>query len=411
MNKLSVKRLALVSVVFLFNGVLALRTPVVFFRFLFWFFIVSILTDAVLLAVTGYGMRITVKRRHPGRVDEGERIEIETEIENTGAAPVFNIVIEDDVSCAPEAQRIQRAGFDYLPQGYPMVVRYGCACEVRGKYTLGPCRLYRSDFLGLFTFSRILRDTGSTIYVYPRIFRIGRFPPMMKGTAPWFGIGATRSSGGDDEFFGVRDYRSGDPVRSIHWISTARRNKLIVKEYQQQNFFRATIVFNMSQESNLGEGRESVAEYIARIAASVAKHLIDNDIAVEVVAHTQEIVHIPSNKGAEHLEEILKFLAVAQPESNVSIEEIFREFIRFIPDDSNLIVIMLDRDWDTFLSYAAAGRRNVSLVPLILLSSSFVTGYARTETLLRAKVKFAERGDISPLVFSAGEDLERNFSS
>ncbi|HQJ15642.1 MAG TPA: DUF58 domain-containing protein [Candidatus Omnitrophota bacterium] len=411
MDRFSIKRLALVGVVFIFNGVLVLRTPVVFFRFLFWFFMVSVLIDAVGLAVTRYGMRVTVKRRHPGRVDEGDRIEIEIEIENTGAAPVFNTVIEDCISCAPEAQRIQRAEVDYLPSGYPMVVRWRCACEARGRYALGPCRLYYSDFFGLFTFSKILPDTESQIYVYPRIFRINKFPPMMKGTAPWFGIGASRSSGGDDEFFGVRDYRSGDPVKSIHWISTARRNKLIVREFQQQNFFRATILFNMSGESNLGEGRESVAEYIARIAASVSKHLLDNDIAVEVIAHTQEIVHIPSNKGAEHLEEILKFLTVAQPESNVSLAEIFREFMRFIPDDSNLIVIMLDRDWDVFLTYATAGRRNVSLVPLILLSSSFVTGYERKETLLRAKVKFAEHGDISPLVFSAGEDLERNFSA
>lgn len=410
MEKSSLKRLVLFGIIFLFNAILALRTPVPFFRFLFWVFVAAALVDTLLLVVTLSAMRITVRRSHPGRVDEGDVIEFEVEVENTGRVPLFNIVIQDDLACASAGARIQHAAIDYLPVGYPMLVRYGCACERRGKYTLGPCTLFFSDFFGFFTFGQSLPGTESVIYVYPRLFRIDRFPQMMKGTAPWFGIGATRAGGGEDEFFGIRDYRPRDPVKSIHWISTARKNKLIVKEFQQQNFFRATIVFNLSQESNLGEGRNTVAEYIIRIAASVSKYLLDNDIAVEVIAHTQEIVHIPSNKGAEHFEEILKFLTVAQPESNVSLAEIFREFMRFIPEDSNLIVIMLDRDWEAFLSYAAAGRHNISVVPLILFASSFVTGYERKESLLRAKVKFAEHGEMSPLVFSAGEDLERNFS-
>jgi uncharacterized protein (DUF58 family) len=248
------------------------------------------------------------------------------------------------------------------------------------------------------------------MYVYPRMVTINKFPSLMKGTAPWFGIGSTRSGGGDDEFFGIRDYRPQDPMKSIHWISTARKNKLIVKEFQQQNFYRATIVFNLSQESNLGEGRDSVSEYIIRLAASVSKYLLDNDIAVEVIAHTGEIVHIPSNKGAEHLNEILKFLTVSRPESNVSIAEIFKEFMRFIPEDSNLIVIMLDRDWETFLTHATAGRHNISLFPLILLASSFVTGYQRQETRVEAKIKFVQKLDLNALVFSAGDDLARVFS-
>ncbi|HNQ49877.1 MAG TPA: DUF58 domain-containing protein [Candidatus Omnitrophota bacterium] len=409
MKKNGVKRRVLAGIVIIFTGILALRVPIPFFNFLFWFFLGSLFMNMAAAAAMYHGARVTVKRTHPVRVDEGDLFEVTAEIENTGFVPAFNIIVEDILSCAPADKRLPRAAIDYLPAGYPVTVHYGCVCEMRGRYELGPCTLIFSDFLGLIFFTRVV-PALSVMYVYPRMFRIKKFPQLIKGTAPWFGIGATRSSGGDDEFFGTRDYRPRDPIRSIHWISTARKNRLIVKEFQQQNFYRATLVFNLSQEANLGEGKETVSEYIIRIAASVSRYLLDNDIAVEVVAHTGEIVHIPSNKGGEHLGEILKFLTLARPESNVSIAEIFKEFIRFIPDDSNLIVIMPDRDWETFLTYATAGRRNISLFPFILLSSSFITGYQRPETLVRAKIRFAQQLELNPFVFSAGDDLEYIFS-
>ena len=43
--------------------------------------------------------------------------------------------------------------------------------------------------------------------------------------------GSSRSLSGTDEFRGIRDYRSGDAVRSIHWPATARLERLVVKEW------------------------------------------------------------------------------------------------------------------------------------------------------------------------------------
>jgi uncharacterized protein (DUF58 family) len=408
MGSISVKRWLMFGLFFVFDAILALRTSIPFFSFLFWFFVSIVFLSALFMYVAWYGLRVTIKRVHTDRVDENEVFEVDVEIENISNIPVFNLILEDNLSCAPQVLQKQYTAVDYLPFRYPILVRYTCVCEKRGGYRLGPCVAFVFDILGLFFLKKVLPET-SDVYVYPKLFHIEKFPALTKGTVPWFGIGTTRSSGGDDEFFGTRDYRSGDTIKSIHWISTARQNKLIVKEFQRQNFFRATIVFNLAHESNLGEGKETVAEYIIRIAASVSRYLLENDIAVEVIAHTGEIVHIPSNKGGEHLNEILKFLTLAQPQSNISIGEIFEEFLPYIAEDSNLIVIMLDRDWEIFVGHAGAARRNVSILPLILLASSFVSAYNRPEILTKAKVKFAQKLDMEPLVFSAGENPENNF--
>jgi uncharacterized protein (DUF58 family) len=233
---------------------------------------------------------------------------------------------------------------------------------------------------------------------------------MVKGNAPWFGIDAARRAGGDEEeFFGIRDYHEGDPLKTIHWISSARRNKLIVKQFQRQSYFRATIIFNLEKEEP-GVMRESASEYVIRIAASVAKYLLSRDIAVEMIAHTGEVFQLPSNKGVEHMEEILKFLTVASCDSEVGFAEVFQEFYRYIPAFSNLIVIMQDKDWDAFLSVMSQEKKDLGIVPVILISSSFLYEYETSEYAAQLKVKLYNKFNFDPIIVSCGDNLEVVFS-
>ncbi|MFT7220716.1 MAG: hypothetical protein ACI8Z1_002336 [Candidatus Azotimanducaceae bacterium] len=63
------------------------------------------------------------------------------------------------------------------------------------------------------------------------------------------GVNATWSIGESDEFASLRDYRDGDPIRKIHWASTAKRNKPVVKEFQDEFFVRQGLVVDNSTEA------------------------------------------------------------------------------------------------------------------------------------------------------------------
>jgi uncharacterized protein (DUF58 family) len=227
---------------------------------------------------------------------------------------------------------------------------------------------------------------------------------------PWFGIETTHVSGDEDEFFGVREYKEGDPIKRIHWISTARKRRLIVKEFQRQSFQRATIIFNLEKDKNFGEGKECIAEYAVKIAASVARHLIRAGVSAEIIAHVGEIVHIPFNKGPEHLEDIMRFLAIAQAESMVSLAEIFEEFSRYISNDSSLIVIMTDDDWKYMPAILALENRNVSLIPLILIGSTFLYASDGHRITKETKMILHESFNFNPKFFSRGDNLEEVFA-
>lgn len=408
MLKISLKKWAFLSIIIIFNLIIALKTSMEFFYFFFWF-LLSVVAVSFLWVMTGYfGTELSLIRKTTSKLEEDDILEIETIIDNKGFLPAINFVLEDRLPCAGPQEKEKRISLEYLGGGSTKNLKYRCSCPQRGRYELGPFYIYFFDPWGLFYLKKAC-SIYSELYVYPRTFNIKKFPSLMKGIAPWFGIEASRVSGDEHEFYGIREYKAGDPIKKIHWFSTARKNRLIVKQFQQQVFFRATIIFNLNKERNFGTGKESVVEYTVKIAASVAKYLIERNVSLELIAHTGEMVHIPFNKGSGHLEDIMKALATAQAESNVSLDEIFQEFSAHIPSDSSLIVIMLDKDWEFLSALLSLSVRNISLVPLILASASFLHAPRRQGIKELDSPKLPQVFNFAPIFFSCGENLEQSF--
>jgi len=410
MAKLLLKKWILFLIITVFSFIIGVNTSIVFFHLFFWFLLCFIAINLIWLTVEYFGIRLYLNRKIVNKIDEDGLLEIETLIENKGFLPAFNLVLEDNITCAGPQERKRLFLIEHIGMGSSLNIKYNCICPQRGKYSLGPFSIYIFDPFNLFFLKKTYYNY-SELYVYPRTFNIKKFPNLVKGILPWFGIDTIRVSGDEDEFFGTREYKEGDPLRRIHWISTARKNRLIVKEYQRQSFFRATILFNLEKEKNFGKGKERVAEYIIKIAASIAKYLIERGVSLEIIAHAGELVHIPFNKGPEHLEDIFKFLTIAQAQSGVSIGEVFEELSRYLPGDSNLIVITLDRDWKDLLAMLPLEKRNIALIPLFLISSSFLYSIEKQkqEVIKDIEIKLSQKLNFSPIIVSWGDNLEEVF--
>lgn len=390
--------------------IIALRTGREFFYFFFWFLVsFAAVTFIWLLIQYLYLKKVYLTRRAPGKIEEDDILQVETVINNANFFPLLNVVIEDYLACAVYPDRQKRTLFGYLRKRSSVTLKYSCRCPQRGRYKLGPFSIYIFDPWGLF-FLKKNYFIHSELYVYPRPFNIREFPPLVKGTAPWFGIETSHVSGDEHEFYGVREYRQGDPVKRIHWLSTARKNRLIVRQFQQQSFCRATILFNLNKENNFGRGKDTVAEYTVKIAASAAKHLLERDVSLEVIAHAGETAHIPFNKGPGHLEGIFKLLAGAQAESRVGIDDLFREFSSLIANDSSLIVIMPDKDLEYLYPMLSLKIRNISLIPLILVTSSFLGSFDKTGFREDMRIKLPSRASFTPIFFFCHDRLEENFA-
>lgn len=403
------KRSFLLLVFILLTLVISLRTYIPAGFFLFYFFLIFAILDFFYLLVFYKALNLSITRKIPSLIDEDNVINFEIVVLNKGKLVISNLIIKDHYPFEEGTDAVKTMLIDYLPLGSTVRIRLKTVSFKRGKYNIGPVFVYLYDFFGLYAFKKIL-PVYSEIYVYPKTFLIKNLPELNRGVSPWFGIESSRTSGEFDEYFGIREYKPGDPMKNIHWLSTVRNNKLIVKQYQHQSYFRVTLIFNLEPGRNFGEGRESVIEYMIKIAASVIKYLLERNISVEIISHSKEFVYIPFNKGKEYLEDIMKFLAIAVPESKVSLGEIFQDYSSYISDNSSLICIMLDKDWAYLPYMLPLCKRNVLLVPIILMSHTFIQSFEKKDMLVDAKEKIAQVFNIKPIIVSKGDNLAELFS-
>jgi len=164
----------------------------------------------------------------------------------------------------------------------------------RGLNEIGDMWLESDYPFGLFRRRR--RVTGLVGLVFPRVFEIyGRqASPAVRAEE----ISLPRRGAGDD-FYGLREYGSGDDARLISWKLTAKAGKPLVKEYAEQVGNRITITV---EDAEGPESERQISE-----AASLAKYFID--AGADVRLRTPEAT-VAFGHGLIHLSLIFKTLAL-----------------------------------------------------------------------------------------------------
>jgi uncharacterized protein (DUF58 family) len=155
--------------------------------------------------------------------------------------------------------------------------RYQVRPDARGKYVIGPLRVRVADSFGLVEINRAFAST-SALTVTPRIIALSR--PSLAGT--WLGGDDGRRSiaaSGDDDV-APRAYAEGDPLRRVHWRSTARYGELMVRREEQHYRNTASLFLDTRR---LAHGTSGLFELAVSAAASVGVHLAGGGVNAQLV--------------------------------------------------------------------------------------------------------------------------------
>lgn len=250
---------------------------------------------------------VTARRTHPASTHEGDTVQLSIAVRANGFRPRFMIEVHDRLPFAENAPGSPMAYFDRV-KGHAEVT-LAVRCELRGEHELGPLSLETAYPLGIRRARRDLSGSGGKILVYPRPFPIASLPLVGASQSPFLGMRAASMTGDSEHFFGVREYRHGDNPRNIHWAATARRGELIVKEFEYARSTELCIVLNLERRAQHGEGKHAMLEYAVKIAASVARHALDNGHAVGLLGMAASLVEVPVGRGPDHYRLILETLA------------------------------------------------------------------------------------------------------
>jgi uncharacterized protein (DUF58 family) len=263
----------------------------------------------------------------------------------------------------------------------------------RGIFSLGPTDIVSGDLFGLFPVSRTRPSAGSLL-VYPMMFDVHAFPSP-PGLLPGGEALRLRTHQVTPNASGVREYVPGDPLNRIHWLSTARRNELIVKEFELDPMAEVWIFLDaearaqaeqpyslpsQAVEAMWSPWKEvrlppSTEEYAVSIAASLARHFLRRDRAVGLVSHHQASQRtpnvLPPDRGGRQLGKILEALAPLHAEGDLPISALVTAHAQHIVRGSTVIIVTPSANEELALVADLLSRRGLRPVIVLLDAASF----------------------------------------
>ena len=139
----------------------------------------------------------------------------------------------------------------------------------RGLYRLGPGRLLVDDPLGL-TRVELPVPTGGTVLVRPRVPTLHALFSDAGGRGEaGHGRPVRRASGLEPH--GVREYVEGEPLRAVHWPSSARRGRLMVRELEDAPRDGVAVVLDVERSAVAGQPGDSSLDDAVRAAAGLVR--------------------------------------------------------------------------------------------------------------------------------------------
>ena len=167
----------------------------------------------------------------------------------------------------------------------------------RGIYRYGDFFI-ESSFPFLFFWKRINCECEGEVIVYPEIKELDTGIPEM--VSNWYESSHTRIGKGDD-FSMIREFRSGDDWRRIHWKASAKSAQFMVKEYAAYEPKKLTIVLD-----NLNPLDEESFENAVSLAASMTDRFLNEGYFVRLLTCRKMI---PFGNSRDHLFKVLDILA------------------------------------------------------------------------------------------------------
>lgn len=185
--------------------------------------------DTLILFFTKKGLNGS--RILPEKLSNGDQNPITLTIENFYTFPVYIRIIDE----IPEQFQIRDFKIDRkLSASSVTELQYELRPTERGEYHFGKLNIYATSVFGLVA-RRFTFDDTSMVPTYPSFIQLRKYDLMaISNNLHQYGIKKVRRLGHTMEFEQIKEYVMGDDLRTINWKATAKKNALMVNQFQDE---------------------------------------------------------------------------------------------------------------------------------------------------------------------------------
>jgi uncharacterized protein (DUF58 family) len=261
----------------------------------------------------------------------------------------------------------------------------------RGLFHFGSTVVSSGDPIGLFG-ARKKFSTSQTVLVLPYMVQLSYFP-FPAGILPGGKALRRKTQEVTPHAAGVREYAPGDSLSRIHWPITVRKDKFMVKEFDQDPQADVWIFLDgeKSVQSKLPDppqpklvyslwalGQEyhvtlpqDTFEYAVSVAASIAHYFLKLGEAVGLACAGQITLNLPAEKGERQLGKIFETLAYIESEGKLPLQSLVDVEIQHISRGSTVVIISTTNSKSVSVSVERLIRRDIHPIVIMIDSNTF----------------------------------------
>ncbi|MDE2688231.1 MAG: DUF58 domain-containing protein [Chloroflexota bacterium] len=289
------------------------------------------------------------------RVFMGEKAILTITLTNRKPLPLGRVRVEDDM---PACMTLEDADVVNSPNPEAHTLRHSTSmswyervrwtyefrCDRRGYFRVGPSYLRSGDLLGFFGSERESQDRDYVL-VYPRLVSL-----------PEIGIPSARPLGetrGGIRIFedmarpmGLRDYQTGDALKTVDWKASARMQELQVRTYEPSTSVTVVLAVAVDTMAHTWEGYSPThLERIITAAASLSVYASERHYNLGLFSNGTPVLadrpmKVAPSQAPEQLTIILEALASIRPLPMGSITGQLAQQWRRFPLGATVVVVL-----------------------------------------------------------------------
>ncbi|WP_413511906.1 DUF58 domain-containing protein [Myroides odoratus] len=268
------------------------------------FGLILFLTDFFVLF---WGKNKLVAQRHlPEKLSNGDANNIEIQLKNNYPF-VLTCEIIDEIPF-----QFQKRDFSLQKQlkaEEEVHLSYALTPKKRGEYSFGKLNVYVNSPLGLVA-KRYVFSEGQMLPCYPSFMQMRNYDLIAFAKNKYaFGLKKLRKIGNTTEFEQIKEYVSGDDIRTINWKATAKKNQVMVNQFLDENTETVYAILDKGRLMQMPFEGMTLLDYAINSSLAISNVVLKKNDRVGMLSFSKKVENVvaASNKRT-HLQKIVSTL-------------------------------------------------------------------------------------------------------
>ncbi len=234
--------------------------------------------------------------------------------------------------------------------------------QVRGNVVVKGYKIRKLDPFGLCRMEMVQRD-GRKVTVYPKIYPMRSLHLPEKRKYHQGGLAMAQERGDSMEFFSLREYQHGDPLKHIDWKGTARTGEVTIKQYRDEYFSRYALVVDTCSVLQYSERFEGAIS----VAASLVMAQKNNDVAIDQLFLGDIRYHGIEAEGDRGKELVLEILTSATPSASLKFADIQLVLQQHMHQLVGFVIVLIgwDEERKQLLHFLLAHKKVLTVILIV----------------------------------------------